>query len=232
MPGASSQMAPLAKRLAERGEAVLVDLPDCGRAPDDPSTDPDHAVDDVRAVITSLAPMPVTLVGLSFGAWTAGRLASTAPPPNLVSLALLGGYARFPEKDVAPFEQLAAEIAANRISIAALVDIALARWFPSGASDAASAHVRELVSSLSRDRLVRALQRLNATARSDRLVGASELPAVIVHARGDVAVPLEATEDLTSRLPRAAMTVLDTDSHYITWTHTDECVAAICGAHT
>jgi pimeloyl-ACP methyl ester carboxylesterase len=173
--------------------------------------------------------MPVTLVGFSFGAWLAARLASTATLPNLERLALLAGYVRFRQEDVVAFEQLAGEVAAGRVSAAALVDIALARWFPSGAPGDAAAHVGELVTSLSRDRLVRSLQRLNGSGRADRMAGSCSLPTAVIHGRGDAAVPLAAGEQLTALLPHASLTVLDTDSHYIPWTRTDACVAAICG---
>jgi pimeloyl-ACP methyl ester carboxylesterase len=229
MPGAASQMAPLALPLASRGEVVLVDLPDSGGAPDDLSIDPDDAVADVRAIVESLAPARVTLVGLSFGAWLAARLASTAPPPNLERMALLGGYVRLVDRDVAPFEQLVAEIAAGRMTTQALFDIAVARWFPGGAPPDAAAHVSSLLSALPDGRCVRALHRLLGTHRPERAVGPCDVPAAVVHARGDAAVPLEAGEALAALLPCARLTVLDTDSHYLPWTHAEACVAAICG---
>ncbi len=222
-------MSPLVPRLAEHGEVVLVDLPDCGRAPDDPSLDPDDSARDVRAIVEGLAPARVTLVGLSYGAYLAARLASVGPPANLDRLVCIAGFARMTEEHRARFEALAGEVEAGRLSRAELAGIALSLWFPSGPTEADAARVQALVESLPLDRMARAIARVGACAREDREVGRYELEAVLVHGRGDAAVPLALGEELASRGARATLRVLETDVHLLTWSHVPECVDAILG---
>lgn len=223
-------MTPLAPRLAPHGQVVLVDLPDCGSAPDDLSIDPDDSVRDVRRVVEGLAPLPVTLVGLSYGAWVAPRLASRDPPENLDVLVLLGGFARLTAEHGATFAALADDVEAGRTSTAELTAIARKLWFPSGAPDlAAEENLRNVLASQPRERMARAIRRASACAREDREVGRCDTKSVLLHGRGDAAVPLALAEELAARSQRATLHVIETDSHHLQRSHTRECVDAIVG---
>jgi hypothetical protein len=52
------------------------------------------------------------------------------------------------------------------------------------------------------------------------------VPSTIVHARYETAIPFSFGEELAT-MPDARLHAIDTDSHYLPWTHTQECARAI-----
>jgi len=227
LPGGVEQMRPLLRPLGELGATVLLELPDCGASPDELSLDPELSVLDLARVVEALAPKPVTVVGLSLGAWAAARLASRAHPENLRGLVLLAGFSRLTPEHLRSYHELAAALSEGRMAVRELVPIATSLFFPSGATPAATALVAELILSLSPERAARNLLRAAGCAREDRAVARYDLPAILLHGARDVGIPLALGEALAAQGANATIRVLDTDCHYLTWSHTDACVAAV-----
>jgi len=227
LPGDSAAFELLAPRLADEGTVVLVDLPDCGTSPDAHSLDPDDAVDDVRTIIAGLAPVPVVLVGVSFGAWASARLASLAPPSNLAGLVLVGGLAGMRPVVADAYRTMATDLDAGRTELPAVWQGLMAGCFPTEGTPEARASVNAMVGRISRERAVRALHRVAGIAADDRRAGAFETPAVALHARHDAVTPLEDGVELARLGRHTRLQIIESDAHLLTLTHVDACLAAI-----
>jgi pimeloyl-ACP methyl ester carboxylesterase len=228
LPGTAAQMEPLAAELRSKGKVEVVEFPDCGASRDEASTDPDRLVNFLRDRVERLAPANVTLVGFSFGAWAAARLAAVEAPIVLKRLVLLGGFCRLTAEHGKSYAALAEDLEVGRVTPAELVPLVLGLYFPSGAPGASMAgSVGKLISDLSPPRAARTLRRAAALAQPKYEVMGYGVPALVLHARGDAAVPLFLGEELAKRGTESVLRVIETDSHYLPGTHTAECLRAM-----
>lgn len=218
---------PLVRELEVDGAVALVDLPDAGASPDSLSLDPDECVRDVRAVIEHLAPAQVTLVGLSFGAWVAARLAGLGAPANLARLVLIGGLPHATEELAQTYSTLAADLEAERLPLPALWEGLVAGCFPSGLPAETRRLVDAMLARIGRARAVRTLRRVAALARDELRVQPYDVPTLVVHARGDAVTPLTQGEALAALGRRARLEVVETDEHLVPLTQAAACAAAI-----
>lgn len=205
---------------------VLVDLPDHGTAPDEPSLELGPFLDDLEDVVRGLGSGPTTLIGHSFGAYLVARLLP-ALDDRVDRAVLVAGLARLADDFVASREALASDIEDGRFDRAALGDLALDIWL--GRRHRAPDHeqvIRAMLDRTPTPRLLRSLRRLRAMAAPEARLAPYRTKAVVLHGQDDAAVPLELAQEVAELGACAELVVLDTDSHFLPLTHPDQILAA------
>jgi len=218
-PSDSSVWEALARMRPSDAMCWLVDLPDHGRAAD--------ASDDALALETAVAQHVrrladrVTLVGHSFGAYLAPRLAHTLGE-HVSRMVLVSGFARLPAEMAAGFAQLAAGLDARAVTIADLIAVASVRWYGEEASVGERAVVAKVMTQTGPVRAQRAVSRLAQLGREALAVTPYAQPTTLIHGKRDQAVPFELGAELAGLGKNATMLALDTHQHMLPMTHTAE----------
>jgi pimeloyl-ACP methyl ester carboxylesterase len=194
--------------------AVALDLPGFGEAA--APAEPVAHWQDVLAAMDALGMDRASIVGSSFGAAVALRVAATAPAR--VSSLLLFSSAGVPEPDPSP--QLlgaweAEEGALEAGDLAKAVEAVVAAWVSPAASD----EVRRRVSTMQRgnyeahasERGLR--QAVDPLEEDPGLLAAIDCPALVAAGEDDVVDFKDAVQGLGARLPRAETTLIEGCGH-------------------
>jgi len=210
-------------------EVHAIDLPDHGAAPDLDDDDPRVLEDALVGVMEELTPGRVTLVGISFGAYLAARVADRLPVTRMVFVA---GLPHPPEEAADQFEALADGIASGQIGAADLLDLYRARWLGVDPAAAASRYVEALAADHRPARLARQFRRMARIDRDGLGVATYAVDAVAVHGRHDQGVPLALGRALADLGRGVDLRVLDTDSHLLPLSHAKEVAEVVFGEGT
>lgn len=204
--------------LAPRGTVLsTIELPDHGRAPDEPTPDPAPLR---RALVQHIEALPapsVTLVGHSLGALLCASIVSELRK-NVRHMFLISGFAMLEEDDLALYRSMADGLESGRLDLELLRQVAL----DAALGDRHRAH-EELAAAMQEMPLARALRSL----RRAFYLGAPGVPryttpATVIHGRDDAAIRHELGVGLAERGAHASLVTLDTDSHLLPLTHTAE----------
>ena len=183
---------------------------------------------DVEAELRTLAAViadrePVSLLGISWGACVAAAYAARHP---VRSLALVGGFTHGAGAAPEPLrEAILATVRAHwGTGSRMLADV----WVPG--TDAAT---RDAFSALQRaaadgETAAAMLEAIYATDVRG-LLGDIDAPTLVVHRRGDRAIPFELGRDLAARIPGARLVALDGEIH-LPWLGDRDAVLVALGA--
>ena len=210
LPGDSRSWDPLAKLAPAEARLLLLDLPDCGRADDERSTDLRVLEDAVVAAAGRAGDAELTLVGSSFGAHLVARLLARLKK-RVARAVLLGGWATLPDEELDSCLDTIGGLACGRLDLADLRELTIEEWLGPVPAEEHARLVNQLMGTVTRDRAIRALKRLAASARGT--VPAWDIPTVVVHAKKDPVLSPDCAHDLLSRTKNGDLVVLDTDSH-------------------
>lgn len=232
-PGNRAQWEPLLASAPRDARIVLVDLPDHGQSPDEPHADNvavEQAVERALDRVLAGSTAPVCLVGSSYGAWVAARIASRRP--DLVTrVVLLTGFVSFGEADVAPRRAALAALKAGGPAVEAALAAFPAMLFGEHAgTPLANQTLGGIMATTSPERFERLMLRLLALDDPSLAVGAIAIPTCVVHGTRDSVVPFEHAERLRAHVPHAELVVLDTASHLPHVTHTAAVAARVFAA--
>ena len=198
-------------KLARRHRVVRYDRPGSGLSDrGSPPRDRDEEVAVLAGLVDAVGADRVHLLGASSGSPIAATYAADHPD-RVDRLILYGGYAR------------GADIAAPaaRESMVGLVEThwglgsrVLADVFlPGATAREREAFARFQRRSASRDAAAAALRSVYALDATDRLA-AVRAPTLVLHRRGDGAIPFALGRDLAERIPRARFVELSGDEHF------------------
>lgn len=218
----------LVLRLAPKGvEAHAIDLPDHGTAEDLEDDDPRRAEEALAARLEVVAAgRPMTLVGASFGAYSAARIAHRLPVDRLVFVA---GLPHLPPGAAEQFERLAEGVASGQVVAEDLLEIYRARWLGSAPVDDARRYAELLAADHRPLRLARQFRRMARIDREGLEVAGYAADAVAIHDRDDQGVPLALGRALADRGQGVELHVLETDSHLLPLSHAGEVADIVFG---
>lgn len=200
------------------GPVYAFDAPDHGLAADDPELDLAGWVRALERFVVALDG-PATLVGHSLGAWTVAR-ALPALGARVAKAVFLSGLPCVPFDTFAPYGELADAVEAGAVTLPALVDIAAPGWLSTKSDPAASrARILAMFERESMPRIARALRRLRQIEGDANTPARFDTPSVLVHARGDRAVPLALGHALAALAANARFVEIDDDGHFVHWDH-------------
>jgi pimeloyl-ACP methyl ester carboxylesterase len=211
----------LAERAPADAAVVLVDLPDHGEAPDQPTTSLAPFEQAVREAVAA-APGRVTVVGHSFGAWLVAAT-SSAMPERVAQFVAISGLSCFVVEDIAARQALVDGLESGEIGPDDVREALLGMFLGDERNADTDAKVAPMFT-LSRERWLRVGRRVIATG--DRPPVFFERPATIIHGTADAGVPLARAEDLARRSGTDVVTI-DTTSHMLPITHPDELAAIL-----
>jgi pimeloyl-ACP methyl ester carboxylesterase/DNA-binding CsgD family transcriptional regulator len=180
---------------------------------DRPTRRPEHTLDEhvetVATLLGHLGQTDASLLGFSYGGCVA--LAVAARRPELVRrLVLVGSYADGSQIASSALAQaLVATVRAHwGVGSRALADV----WVPGTDQATRAAFAALQRASASPEEAARALEDVYRTdVRRD--AGLVRAPTLVVHRRGDRAIPAELGRDLAARVPGARVTLLAGDLH-------------------
>ena len=210
LPGDSRAWDPLAKLAPAEARLLLLDLPDCGRADDERSIDLRVLEDAVVAAAGRAGEADLTLVGSSFGAHLVARLLARLQR-RVARAVLVGGWATLPDEELDSCFDTIAGLASGRLDLADLRELTIEEWLGPVPAEEHARLVDQWMGPLTRDRAIRALKRLAASARAT--VPSWDTPTVVVHAKSDRVLSTECAGDLLRRTRNGELVSLDTDSH-------------------
>lgn len=200
-----------------------LDLPDHGDAPDAATENPTAFEDLVAASLRSVVGTePIVLVGHSFGAFVAARLAGKGGCGLTIErMVLISGLSHLPVAQAEAFVEMAQAVESGALPIDVLVEQMIPAWLGEARSAVAEQYVRDTFLACSRERLVRGVRRLARVGFDDVQVGDFAMPTEVVHGERDAAVAPALGRDLARRGEQATWHVLDTASHMLPLTHAD-----------
>jgi lipase len=196
--------------------SLLFDLPDHGRAPDLRDALPETLELELVRALPDVGPH-FTLIGHSYGAYLAARLA-TQIPERISRLVLVSGFAEIPSAMSDGFRGLAAALRSGEATLATVTGVALERWYGASPTEEERREVTRIVEGTGLARAERLLERIAALSRPRR-VPPYEQAATVLHARGDAAVPFELGEELAALGSRATFEPVDAAWHMLPLTH-------------
>jgi pimeloyl-ACP methyl ester carboxylesterase len=220
-PSDATVFSELVKRAPAAARLVLVDLPDHGSAPDEPTATLEPLEADVLRIGAAEAPRDLVLVGHSLGASLAARVAPKLGQ-RIARLVLISGFAALPQEFVAGRRALREQIANGEMAPADLAELFVSLQLGSHHAPEHAALLRRLLEQLSADRLLRSLGRANRASGADARVTGYAQPALVLHGTRDQAVPVELGRQLAAMGANARFVELDTDAHLLPLTHADE----------
>jgi len=218
-PSDSSVWDALARLRPAHATCWLVDLPDHGAA-FDASADALELEKAVATRVGGLAPS-LTLVGHSFGAYLASRIAHTLGA-QVARMVLISGFARLPPEAAAGFGQLATSIEAGAVTLTDLIGVAASRWYGAQASDDERAVVAKVMMQTGTARARRSVSRLSQLAQDTLAVQRYAQPTTLIHSTGDQAIPFVLGTELAELGDNATLLALDTHHHMLPMTHAAE----------
>lgn len=203
-----------------RGTAILYDLP--GAGPDGPATwEPDrhrslHAfADDVAAMLDAEDVERCTYIGHPVSCMI-GVIAAIAEPDRFEKLILIGGSPRYLDDGDYRGGFTQPQLDTIYDSMATNYEAWIAGFAPLAVGDAGGrAPVAEFARSLDAIRPDIALATARTIFQSDLrgIVGALDVPAVILQPRADMAVPIEVGHWLRQRWSGSTLDILETSGH-------------------
>ena len=184
----------------------------------------DYSVDawvgDLGAVVDALGLGRVALLAMSQGGAAAIRYA-VAHPERVSHLVLMGAYGRGAlRREPSDAERLEAQTLVNLIRVGwgsanpAFREVFTRRFIPRGTEEQLRwwTDLQRLTSSADdAARLLEAFQRVDVTDLARRV----RVPTLVMHARGDAAVPFEEGRLLAALIPGARFVPLDSDNHVL-----------------
>jgi pimeloyl-ACP methyl ester carboxylesterase/DNA-binding CsgD family transcriptional regulator len=181
-----------------------------GAVPADLDAQVDVLAHVVGHVVDELGVDRVHLLGASSGAPVAAGYAAAAPD-RVDRLVLYGGYAR--GADIAPpaaRDQMVELVEAHwGLGSRVLADV----FLPGATPRERDAFARFQRRSASRERAAEALRTVYALDCADRLASV-QAPTLVLHRRGDRAIPFALVRDLADRVRRAQLVELAGDDHF------------------
>jgi pimeloyl-ACP methyl ester carboxylesterase/class 3 adenylate cyclase len=198
-------------RLAEHHTLVLYDRHGCGLSDRNRTNfTPEDDMADLEAVIEALGVDDVAFFGISDGGNP--TLAYAAQHPERVrAIVLYGTYpdGRWPPELEAREEAL---MALRRADFEAYLRTAAARFFPSGTDPET---FRSLVRHLRDSTTMEMGEKLRGVRFDNQsLLSTINVPALVLHRRGDMQCPFAAGQYLARKLPNARFIPLEGDAHY------------------
>ncbi|HEU4458481.1 MAG TPA: alpha/beta fold hydrolase [Methylibium sp.] len=177
-------------------------------------------VGDLSAVIDALQLPRVPILGMSQGGAVAIAYA-VAHPERVSHLVLAGAYARGSlRRDPSPAQQLEAHTLVNLIRVGwgsdnpAFREVFTRRFIKHGTPEQLQWWTELMRITSSADaaaRLLEAFHQVDVTELARQV----RVPTLVLHARGDAAVPFEEGRLLASLIPGARFVTLDTDNHVL-----------------
>jgi len=163
----------------------------------------------LAALVDALGLDELALFGISWGACTAAAFAARHPE-RVRSLALFGGFAHGDAIAPEPLrEALMATVRAHwGAGARALSDV----WLPGAGAGARDRFARLQRAAASAEVAAATLGAIYETDIRE-LLPAVSAPALVIHRRGDRAIPFECGRELAAALPNARLVALDGDAH-------------------
>jgi pimeloyl-ACP methyl ester carboxylesterase len=216
-PGDASVWHAVTARQPASVSSVLLDLPDHGRAPDLADATPEALEGELLRTLGDVGAR-FTLVGHSYGAYLAARMA-TRLPERVTRLVLVSGFAEIPAAMSEGFRALAASVRSGDAALAGITAVALERWYGASPSDEERRLVAGIVESTGLARAERLLERVAALTGPSLRVPPYRQPALVLHGSGDAAIPLELGRELATLGARATSEIVETPLHLLPLTH-------------
>jgi pimeloyl-ACP methyl ester carboxylesterase len=220
-PADHSIWKPLAACAPNETKLLFLDLPDHGQAPDDLSESFEIAERDIVESILGCGDC-VTLVGHSLGAYLCARVL-----PELGSavshVVLIAGFPSLDQEAVDMRLSLASALESGAMTMESLAESLTPLAF--GGPPYQPEHLlefRRVVLGTPTERFVREMRRLAVAATPEGKVTPFDTPTVVIHAKGDAAIPLESGRKLASFGRRAELVELTGASHLLHLTHPGE----------
>jgi pimeloyl-ACP methyl ester carboxylesterase/DNA-binding CsgD family transcriptional regulator len=199
-----------AQTLAAHRTVVRYDRPGVGLSdPGPPPTTLDAEVA-VLAAVVALLPTPVSLLGASSGAPVAIRYAARHPE-HVERLVLYGAYASGREIASPAAQQTVLDVVDRHWGLGSrlLADL----FLPGGTAEEREAFSRFQRGAASRDVAHESLRAVYAHDASADLAHV-RCPTLVLHRRGDRAIPFALGRDLAARIPGAVLVALDGIDHF------------------
>lgn len=179
----------------------------------------------LAAVVAAAGAERVDLIAASSGA-PVGIAYAAAHPERVRRLVLYGGYAAGSEIADSRARQATVDLVREHWGLGsrALADV----FMPSADAEAREAFVAYQREAASPERAASALEavyRFDVTSRLDEV----RTPAVVLHRRGDRAIPFDLGRELAAGLPEATFVVLEGADHFPWLGDTEQAVRAILG---
>jgi len=205
----------------------IIDLPDHGSASDETVLDLSPFERDVVTAIESLPPIPLTLVGHSVGALIVARvLAGLGKRVNRA--VLIAGFSSLPPALLEQRAQLAVAIGSGALTLAAAESLAIDLFLGGEGSADDAALIREMVRQSSQARLIRACERI--ARLSGVAIGRFSTPTLVIHARGDQAVPYDRAAPFAAAGTNTEILTLDGQTHCPQITQAPEIATLVYGS--
>lgn len=206
--------------LAPPGARIsLLDLPDHGSAADEATPSP---IPLRRALIEHVEALPgesVVLVGHSLGAHLVASILVELDKP-VAHAFLISGFDHLRESDMQLYRAMADGLESGRLDLELLrdtaVDVLLGERHRRPEHDALVTAMQDV----SLERALRSLRR--GLELGPPGVTGYATPATVIHGSDDAAIGHELGASLASAGERAELLTIDTDSHLLPLTHTDE----------
>ncbi|MET1059459.1 MAG: alpha/beta fold hydrolase [Nocardioides sp.] len=198
-------------RLARRHRVVRYDRPGTGLSDrGTPPRDRDEEVAGLAGLVDVLGSDRVHLLGASSGCPVAATYAADHPD-RVDRLILYGGYASGADIAAPAAQELMVELVETHWGLGSrvLADV----FLPGATAREREAFARFQRRSASREAAAAALRSVYALDASDRLAAVSA-PTLVLHRRGDGAIPFALGRDLAERIPHALFVELSGDEHF------------------
>jgi pimeloyl-ACP methyl ester carboxylesterase len=175
----------------------------------DREPDPAAELDTMAAVLDALGLAETSLLGISWGAAAAAAFAAERPE-RVRALVLVGGYADGAR--IAPANLQAAIVDTVRAHWGTGSRLLADVWVPGADADTRERFARLQRAAATPDVAAAMLEAVYRTDVRDALARV-RAPALVVHRRGDRAMPFDQGREVASRLPEARFVALEGDIH-------------------
>lgn len=169
---------------------------------------PEHETSQLEAVLDSLGPEPVTLFASSCAGLVTARLLS-ASPERIAKVVFFGAYA---SRDDIPEATRRSIVDFVRVNWQLAAQMLAGLFIPHGSGDEIASFSRYLRRSADAPVAAEYLE-LDLTSDVRPFLPQLTIPALVVHRRGDRAIPIGRGRELASLLPNARFVALSGDSH-------------------
>jgi pimeloyl-ACP methyl ester carboxylesterase/DNA-binding CsgD family transcriptional regulator len=195
--------------LAEHRTVIRYDRLGTGLSDREPDPTPAAELDTMAAVLDALGIGETSLLGISWGA-AAGAAFAAQRPGRVRALVLFGGFADGAQ--IAPAALQSAIVDTVRAHWGTGSRLLADVWIPGADADTRERFARLQRAAATPDvaaAMLEAVYRTDARAVLERV----RAPALVVHRRGDRAMPFDQGREVASRVPGARFLALDGDIH-------------------